>query len=181
MPNLNKLSVSNLLILACIMVTFSMNIFPDLVLFWINDLYLNQWNYVFFAAQIFMSQLLHGWLFHLAGNSLFLYLFGNSVEQMMWEKKFILFFLLNSIFLALMIVSFSNWNTIWISGFAMAILAYYTTDLYKRKNPEYKWWITALGLNIFIGFIPGISLLGHLFWAIFWVLYYFIIRLLKFH
>jgi hypothetical protein len=66
-----------------------------------------------------------------------------------------------------------------MSGFAMAIIAYYTLQLKSINHPDYKWGITALTINVFIWFVPGISLIWHLFWAIAWWIYFWIIRLLK--
>lgn len=43
---------------------------------------------------VFSSQFLHGGLFHIAGNMLFLWIFGNNVEDRMGSMRFIVFYLL---------------------------------------------------------------------------------------
>ena len=45
------------------------------------------------VATLVTSQFLHGDLLHLAGNMLFLYIFGDNVEDSMGHKKFLLFYL----------------------------------------------------------------------------------------
>jgi membrane associated rhomboid family serine protease len=43
---------------------------------------------------VFSSQFLHGGLFHIAGNMLFLWIFGNNIEDRMGSMRFIVFYLL---------------------------------------------------------------------------------------
>jgi membrane associated rhomboid family serine protease len=119
---------------------------------------------------------LHGGFFHLFANSIFIYLFGNILEMLIWRNKFIIFFIFTVVFNGVLLSVFTTWNTIWISGFCMALLAYYTLELKGRNNPEYKWGITALVLNVWIWFVPWISLLGHLFWAIWGVIFYYVTK-----
>ena len=45
------------------------------------------------AATLFTSLFLHGGLFHIAGNMLFLWIFGNNVEDAMTRVRFIVFYL----------------------------------------------------------------------------------------
>jgi membrane associated rhomboid family serine protease len=42
----------------------------------------------------FSSQFLHGGLFHIAGNMLFLWIFGNNIEDRMGRIRFVIFYLL---------------------------------------------------------------------------------------
>jgi membrane associated rhomboid family serine protease len=46
---------------------------------------------------IFTSMFMHGGLLHIAGNMLFLWIFGNNVEDAMGKPKFILFYLLGGL------------------------------------------------------------------------------------
>jgi membrane associated rhomboid family serine protease len=46
------------------------------------------------GATLFTSMFLHGGLLHLGGNMLFLWVFGNNVEEAMGHGRFILFYLL---------------------------------------------------------------------------------------
>ena len=50
---------------------------------------------------IFTSMFLHGGLLHLAGNMLYLWIFGNNVEDAMGHLRYILFYLLSGIAAAL--------------------------------------------------------------------------------
>ncbi len=49
------------------------------------------------VATIFSSMFLHGGLFHLAGNMLYLWIFGNNIEDSLGHIKFLLFYLLSGI------------------------------------------------------------------------------------
>ncbi|MDQ7023099.1 MAG: hypothetical protein Q9M97_06260, partial [Candidatus Gracilibacteria bacterium] len=56
----------------------------------------------------------------------------------------------------------------------LAIIVYYNFRVKISKNPDYKGGITAILLNIGVGFMPGISLLGHLLGAIGGAIFYYI-------
>ena len=56
---------------------------------------------LFSALTIFSSMFIHGDLFHLAGNMLFLWIFGNNVEDAMGHRKFLVFYLLCGVAAAL--------------------------------------------------------------------------------
>lgn len=62
----------------------------------------------------------------------------------------------------------------------MALLTYYTIILYEEKNDEYKWWITAIIVSILIWLSPEISLLWHLAWVIYAILFYIAYKKIKF-
>ncbi len=49
---------------------------------------------LFAGFSVFSSQFLHGGLFHIAGNMLFLWIFGNNIEDRMGSMRFIVFYLL---------------------------------------------------------------------------------------
>jgi len=169
-------SISNILIIISAIFTGLAIFFDNLFILWMNNIFLNSWDYHIFFLQFFTWVFLHWWIFHLFANSIFLYLFWNILEIIMWKNKYIIFFIFIAIFNGILLSVFTTWNTIWISGFCMALLAYYTLELKSKNNQEYKWWITALVLNIGIWLIPWISLLWHLFWAIWWVVFYFITK-----
>jgi len=169
-----NISISNILILISAIFTIISYIFPWLFILGLNNYFLAEWNYSIFIIQLFSSNFLHWWIMHLLFNSIFIYFFWNILELLIWKQKYILFFIFIVIFNGLLIILYSEWNTIWISWFCMALLSYYTLELKSRNNPEYKWWITALIINIWIWLTPGISLLWHLFWAIGWIIYYFL-------
>ncbi len=56
--------------------------------------------------------------------------------------------------------------TIGISGWCMALLSYLWIDLYTTRHPMAPQILVMLAINIGIGLIPGISLVGHLAGAI---------------
>lgn len=55
------------------------------------------------GATIFSSMFLHGGILHLAGNMLYLWIFGNNVEDAMGHLRFIVFYLLCGVVAALML------------------------------------------------------------------------------
>lgn len=168
----NRLTISNLLIIISAISTLLATIIPSLYIFSINNWFLEQGLYHIYFIQFFTGTFLHAWFMHLFMNSFFIFYFWNIVEWLIWRKKYILFFIFTTIFIWTLITQFTDWYTVWISGFCMALLSYFTLELRSRNDPEYKWWITAIILNILIWFIPWISLLGHLFWAIAGVIFY---------
>jgi len=171
----NKFSISNLLVLISIIITFISFKFPSILEFWMNTFYLEQWDYFHYIIQYLLYSFIHWSYLHLFWNILFIYLFWNMVENIITSKKFIIFFIFVTIFNWIWLSIFNpHYNTIWISWFALAILVYYTLELKSLKNPEYKWWITAIIINIWIWFVPWVSLLWHLFWAIAWAIFYYI-------
>lgn len=52
------------------------------------------------AATLITSMFLHGGLLHIAGNMLYLWIFGNNVEDSMGRSRFIIFYLLCGLFAA---------------------------------------------------------------------------------
>ncbi|MDD3302791.1 MAG: rhomboid family intramembrane serine protease, partial [Candidatus Gracilibacteria bacterium] len=80
--------------------------------------------------------------------------------------KYLLFFIFNTLFVAFFLMMLSDGVTIGISGFCMALLTYFTLELFTKGSSEYKGGVTAIVLNIIIGFDPSISLVGHLFGCI---------------
>jgi len=170
---INK-TFSNFLIYCSIFFTLLSFIIPNILLFGINDFFIVNWKWYMIFIQFFVWSFLHWSFMHLLFNSIFIYYFWNILELLIWKKKMIYFFIFTVFFIGTMLLINIKWNTIWISWFAMALLSYYTLELKSRKNPEYKWWITALILNIAIWLVPWISLLWHLYWAIAWVIFYFL-------
>lgn len=168
-------SISNILIIISIIFTFFSAWNPELSRFFgMSHLFLLQWDYLKLFFQFCLYSFLHGGFFHLLFNSVFLYFFWNQLEYHIWKKWYILFFILTTIFngIALLLFTQIGTITIWISGFALAILSFYTLLLYEVKNPEYKWGITAIIINILIWFSAQISFIWHLFWAIFGGFFY---------
>ena len=53
---------------------------------------------------LFSSQFLHGSVFHLAGNMLYLWIFGNNIEDKLGAAKYLVFYLLCGV-----LAAFSQW------------------------------------------------------------------------
>ena len=174
--NFKTYSVSNFLIAICFIVTAIVISIPEYYIYWINSLFLQHWLYWVFLFQMFAWVFMHWWIMHLVANSLFIYLFWNIVEEVIWIKKYILFFILSTIITGCILVFFTNGTTVWISWFATALLWFYTSQLYKIWNSDYKWWITAIIINIWIWFAPWISLIGHLSGVFIWIIYWYIYK-----
>ncbi|MDP5038830.1 MAG: rhomboid family intramembrane serine protease [Candidatus Gracilibacteria bacterium] len=145
-----------------------------------NNFFINSNDYITFLYQIFVYSFIHGGFLHLFFNSFFIYIFGNQIEENIGSKNFLLFFILNTLFLSFCLLYFSPYSTtVGISGFAMAILSFYTLKLKEIGNPDYKGGITGLVINILIGFSDKISLVGHLFGGVFGVIFFYVLKLFK--
>lgn len=169
-----KWTVSNGLIVISIIFTLLTYIIPSIYKFGMNDLFFNAWMYQYWFLQMFISQFLHWWIMHLLMNSIFIFYFWNILEWIIWKNKMLIFFVINSIFLWLLLTALNQPNTVGISWFAVAVLTYYTFILWNKGDPEYKWWIVAIAVNIFIWFWSWISFWGHFWGMIFWVLWWLI-------
>lgn len=105
------------------------------------------------------SMFLHGGLLHLAGNMLYLWIFGNNIEDTLGHVRFILFYLLSGIVAALvhaLIFSNSLVPMVGASGAISGILGAYVI-LYPRKRI-----VVLIWLLIFIKFVrvPAVIVLG---------------------
>lgn len=169
------LSISNaLIIISTIFTLFSLQNPELLTMFGMNHLFLFQWDYLNLLIQFCLYSFIHWGFFHLFFNSLFLYFFWNQLEYLIWKKWYIIFFIFTTFFngIALLVLEEVGSVTFGISWFALAIISFYTLLLYEVKNPEYKWGITALVINILVWFSPQVSLVWHLFGAISWGIFY---------
>ncbi|HEX2087107.1 MAG TPA: rhomboid family intramembrane serine protease [Solirubrobacteraceae bacterium] len=110
-------------------------------------------------ASVFTSMFMHGSLLHLGGNMLFLWIFGNNVEDSMGPVKFILFYLAGGIAADALQIVFdpdSNVPTLGASGAVAAVLGGYLL-LYPRARV-----ITVIFIIIFFTVIelPALLVLG---------------------
>ena len=172
--NYKTYSVSNILIFISFIVTSIVISSPEYYVYWINSYFLSQWQMNIFIFQMIIWIFIHWWILHLLSNSIFVYLFWNVVENILWFKKYLFFIITSVIFTAISLIVFSKWNTVWISWVAMSLLWFYTIVLYLKSNQDYKWWITAIIINIAVWFTPWISLIWHTSWVIIWVLFWLI-------
>jgi membrane associated rhomboid family serine protease len=80
------------------------------------------------VATVFTSMFLHGGFFHLGGNMLYLWIFGNNIEDSMGHLRFILFYLLGGVVAAVFQVLYdpsSMTPMIGASGAVSAVLGGY--------------------------------------------------------
>jgi len=117
---------------------------------------------------ILFSMFMHGGLVHLLGNMLYLWIFGNNVEDYLGKIRFIIFYILSGIFAALgqiLMAPGSRVPMIGASGAIAGVLGAYLI-LFPRAR------ITTL---VFFGFfirlikLPAIFVLG--LWIIFQLFY----------
>lgn len=110
-------------------------------------------------ATVFTSMFLHGSIMHLAGNMLFLWVFGNNVEDAMGHLRFVVFYLLCGIAAALT-QGFSDTSSeipmIGASGAISGVLGAYLV-LHPRAHV-----LSLLFLGIFIQIVrlPAMIVLG---------------------
>ena len=108
---------------------------------------------------ILTSMFMHGGLLHLAGNMLFLWVFGNNIEDSMGRPKFVLFYLLGGVAALAAQTLFSPdaaVPTIGASGAVAAVLGGYAL-LYPRARV-----VTLIFIVIFFTVIqlPALLVLG---------------------
>ncbi len=108
---------------------------------------------------LFTSMFMHGGLLHLAGNMLFLWIFGNNIEDAMGRPKFVAFYLLGGLVAAsgqTIIDTSSTIPSIGASGAVAAVLGGYAL-LYPRARV-----VTLVIIIIFITIIelPALLVLG---------------------
>jgi membrane associated rhomboid family serine protease len=93
-------------------------------------------GYVPFWITLFTSMFMHGSLLHLAGNMLFLWIFGNNIEDSMARPTFVAFYLLGGLAaLALQVLTDQNSvvPTVGASGAIAGVLGAYAR-LYPRAR-----------------------------------------------
>jgi membrane associated rhomboid family serine protease len=112
---------------------------------------------------LFTSMFMHGSLLHLAGNMLFLWIFGNNIEDSMGELRFVAFYLLGGLAALgaqVLVDPSAAVPTVGASGAIAAVLGAYAV-LYPRARV-----ITVVFIIIFFTIIelPALLVLG------FWIL-----------
>ena len=108
---------------------------------------------------LFTSMFMHGGLLHIAGNMLFLWVFGNNIEDSMGRVKFVIFYLLGGVAALLAQTLFSPdaaVPTIGASGAVAAVLGGYAL-LYPRARV-----VTLVFIVVFFTVIqlPALLVLG---------------------
>jgi membrane associated rhomboid family serine protease len=112
---------------------------------------------------IFSSMFMHGGLFHLGGNMLYLWIFGNNIEDKLGRLRFILFYLLAGVTAAYSYALTNPESTIPMigaSGAVSAVLGAYVL-LFPKASVH-----SILFIGIFITTVRVPALIVIIFWAI---------------
>lgn len=113
---------------------------------------------------VFTSMFLHGGIFHLAGNMLYLWIFGNNIEDALGHIKFLCFYLMGGVVAAYshaLIEGFSsNIPMIGASGAISAVLGGYLV-LYPHARVR---TLIFFGFLVQVVRVPALIVIG--FWAI---------------
>jgi membrane associated rhomboid family serine protease len=117
---------------------------------------------------VFTSMFMHGSLLHLLGNMLFLWIFGNNIEDSMGRPRFVLFYLLGGVAAIAgqtLIDPGAQAPTVGASGAIAAVLGAYAL-LYPRARV-----VTVVFIVIFFTILnlPALAVLG--LWFLLQVLY----------
>jgi membrane associated rhomboid family serine protease len=111
------------------------------------------------ALTLITSQFLHGGLLHLGGNMLYLWIFGNNVEDQMGHVRFLIFYLLCGIFAGLAQYVFAAGSSVPSLGASGAIAG--VLGAYILRFPQVR--ILAL-IPVFLFFftfrVPAVVFLG---------------------
>ncbi|GAB0174411.1 MAG: hypothetical protein HHAS10_02900 [Candidatus Altimarinota bacterium] len=169
--------ISYFLIGVSILVTLYVWQNKTLLMYGMNGDFLKKGDYVSFWKQVLAFQFIHGDVLHIVMNSYFLYSAGPIIEEILGSARYGVFFITSTLFSVAMLFFFaSRQNTIGISGFCMSILSYLWILLYSSGSSGTEEIGRLLIINIVIGFLPGISLVGHVAGAIWGILFWIITR-----
>jgi membrane associated rhomboid family serine protease len=117
---------------------------------------------------LFSSMFLHGGLFHLGGNMLYLWIFGDNVEDKLGHVKFFIFYILCGLAASLTHILTDPNSKVPMVGASGAIAG--VLGAYLLKFPGARiWTLIFFGFFIRLVKIPALFVLG--FWFILQVLY----------
>ena len=114
-------------------------------------------------ATVFTSMFVHGGLFHIAGNMLYLWIFGNNVEDSMDRLRFLLFYLLSGLaaaFAQIAVTPHSKIPMVGASGAVSGVLGAYLL-LYPHARVA---TLISFGWFIRLVEVPALFVLG--FWIV---------------
>jgi membrane associated rhomboid family serine protease len=118
-------------------------------------------------STLITSQFLHGSFWHLLGNMLFLWIFGNNIEDIMGHFRFIIFYILGGIAAAMLQVVLSVDSKIPMIGASGAVSAVLGAYILKFPRARVR---TLVFIFIFVTIIklPAVTFIG--IWFFFQVL-----------
>lgn len=111
------------------------------------------------SLTVFSSMFLHGGWAHLLGNMLYLWIFGDNIEDRMGHGRFLLFYLLGGVAAAgaqILIAPDSPLPMVGASGAIAAVLGAYLVEFPKARVRS----LLTLGYFIRIAHVPAIIVLG---------------------
>ena len=111
------------------------------------------------VVRVFTSMFMHGGLAHIAGNMLYLWIFGDNVEDAMGHGKYLLFYLFGGVVASLAHIltnPISQIPTVGASGAIAAVLGAYLI-LYPKSRVQ---TIIPLGFFMRITLLPASVVLG---------------------
>ncbi len=116
---------------------------------------------------IFSSMFLHGGFFHVAGNMLYLWIFGNNIEDSMGHSRFIVFYLISGV-VAVYIFAFVNPGStipmVGASGAVSGVLGAYLVLFPRAKVLT----LVPFGFYMQVIKVPAVFVLG--FWIVLQIL-----------
>lgn len=118
---------------------------------------------VFWPLSLITGMFLHGSLLHLAGNMLYLWIFGNNVEDFLGSVKFFLFYLTCGVFASLIQVAIHPNSRIPMIGASGAIAGLLGAYLVLYPSARVR-TLVFLVFYITIIYVPAWMLLG--FWFV---------------
>lgn len=165
--------ISHMLIGVSVVVALLGFAFPYLIsYFGLHAIVVTSYTIPYIIGQILLYQFLHGDILHIFLNSYFLYQAWPEVESRMKRQEFILFFLGNTLFVAVALWFLSSGLTIGISWFCMALLSYLYMNLQATRNPVANQVLIMLLINVGLGLFWNISFVGHAAGAVFGIMWW---------
>lgn len=135
-------------------------IYPDIVIY--GAIWSAPVGFFGSIQEFIMYSFLHAGFFHTLSNVIFFLFIGRIIELTHGQRWTWMLWWWTTLFVGIFLFLFSESPTIWGSGFAMALLAVYAHDFYRRKQYEdLKWAILLLIINIVLGLGATVSLMGH--------------------
>lgn len=114
-------------------------------------------------TNVFSSMFMHGGFFHLAGNMLYLWIFGDNVEDQLGHVRFLLFYLLSGVIAALSFTYLFPSSRVPLVGASGAIAG--VLGGYLLRFPRARiYTLIFLGFFVQVVRIPALIVLG--FWFI---------------
>jgi len=117
---------------------------------------------------LFSSMFMHGGFFHLAGNMLYLWIFGDNVEDQLGHLKFFIFYILCGLFASLTHILTNPSSRIPMVGASGAIAGVLGAYMISFPNARIL-TLVFFGFFIRIARVPALLVLG--FWFILQLLY----------